>query len=58
MAEQGVPGVDPHVQQQTEAFRRDYRAVKAEIGKAAPAKVIEASPAEVAEDREPELIAD
>jgi MoxR-like ATPase len=34
MAEQGVPGVDPQVQQQTEAFRRDYRAVKAEIAKA------------------------
>jgi len=34
MAEQTVPGVDPQVQQQTEAFRRDYRAVKAEIGKA------------------------
>src|SRR5215218_5682257 len=33
MAEQSVPGVDPHVQQQTEAFRRDYRQIKAEIGK-------------------------
>src|SRR6185312_10694413 len=34
MAEQSVPGVDPQVQQLTEAFRRDYRAVKAEIAKA------------------------
>src|SRR5881227_2204070 len=34
MPEQNVPGVDPQVQQQTEAFRRDYRAIKAEIGKA------------------------
>src|SRR4051794_17087941 len=34
MAEQTVPGVDPQVQQQTDAFRRDYRAIKAEIGKA------------------------
>src|SRR5437870_2440763 len=34
MAEQTVPGVDPQVQQQTEAFRRDYRAIKAEIAKA------------------------
>src|SRR5438034_5008612 len=35
MAEQqSVPGVDPQVQQLTEAFRRDYRAIKAEIGKA------------------------
>src|SRR6478752_5310567 len=34
MAEQSVPGVDPQVQQATEAFRRDYRAVKAEIAKA------------------------
>src|SRR6476659_10846223 len=33
MAEQSIPGVDPQVQQQTEAFRRDYRAVKAEIAK-------------------------
>jgi MoxR-like ATPase len=33
MAEQ-VPGVDPQVQQQTDQFRRDYKAVKAEIGKA------------------------
>src|ERR1700712_1917174 len=34
MAEQSVPGVDPQVQQMTEAFRRDYRAIKAEIGRA------------------------
>src|SRR2546429_917118 len=34
MAEQSVPGVDPQVQQLTEQFRRDYRAVKAEIAKA------------------------
>jgi len=34
MAEQSVPGIDPQVQQMTEAFRRDYRAVKAEIAKA------------------------
>jgi MoxR-like ATPase len=34
MAEQYVPGVDPQVHQLCEAFRRDYRAVKAEIAKA------------------------
>src|SRR5687767_12249188 len=34
MAEQSVPGIDPQVHQLTEAFRRDYRAVQAEIGKA------------------------
>src|SRR5712691_6219229 len=34
MAEQSVPGIDPQVQQQTEAFRCDYRAIKAEIAKA------------------------
>src|SRR5688500_8243151 len=34
MAEAHVPGVDPQVQQATEQFRRDYRAIKAEIGKA------------------------
>ena len=34
MTQQSVPGVDPQVQQLTEAFRRDYRAVKAEIAKA------------------------
>ena len=39
------------------AIRLAFPDRKAEIGKAAPAKVIEARPAEVAEDREPELIA-
>ena len=34
MAEQNVPGVDPQVQAATDAFRRDYRAIKAEIAKA------------------------
>src|SRR4051794_348938 len=34
MAEQTVPGVDPQIQQLTDAFRRDYRAIKAEIAKA------------------------
>src|SRR5882724_6060755 len=34
MAEQPVPGVDPQIQQLTDAFRRDYRAIKAEIAKA------------------------
>src|ERR1043165_4771528 len=34
MAEQSVPGVDPQVQQLTDQFRRDYRAVKFEIAKA------------------------
>ena len=29
-----VPGVDPQVHAACEAFRRDYRAVQAEIGKA------------------------
>src|SRR3954453_20976382 len=29
-----VPGIDPQVQQMTEEFRRDYRAIKAEIAKA------------------------
>src|SRR5215211_3794431 len=29
-----VPGVDPQVQQQCDSFRRDYRAVQAEIAKA------------------------
>src|SRR6266496_3570891 len=33
MAEQSVPGVDPQVQQLTEAFRQDYRAVQMEISK-------------------------
>src|SRR5580765_312096 len=31
---QNVPGVDPQVQQLCDAFRRDYRAVQTEIGKA------------------------
>src|SRR3954447_24442253 len=34
MADQPVPGVDPQIQQLTDAFRRDYRAIKAEIAKA------------------------
>src|SRR5216110_3500064 len=34
MAQSNVPGIDPQVQALTEAFRRDYRAVKAEIAKA------------------------
>src|SRR3954469_23421853 len=34
MADQPVPGVDPQIQQQCEDFRRDYRAVQAEIAKA------------------------
>src|SRR5438067_10066737 len=34
MAQPNVPGVDPQVQQLTDEFRRDYRAVQAEIGKA------------------------
>src|SRR5213082_3457719 len=34
MADQSVPGIDPQVQQLTEAFRRDYRAIKAEVAKA------------------------
>ncbi|MEA2711612.1 MAG: hypothetical protein QOF78_4213, partial [Phycisphaerales bacterium] len=29
-----VPGVDPAIQAATDAFRRDYRAIKAEISKA------------------------
>src|SRR5687768_6467562 len=33
-AQTHVPGIDPQVQQQTDAFRRDYRAVQAEIAKA------------------------
>src|SRR4051812_15962533 len=33
MASQSVPGVDPQVQQATDEFRRDYRAVQAEIAK-------------------------
>src|SRR5262252_3714423 len=34
MTQQNVPGVDPAVQQACDAFRRDYRAVQAEIAKA------------------------
>jgi MoxR-like ATPase len=33
MTQQQVPGVDPRVQQMTNEFRRDYRAVQAEIAK-------------------------
>src|SRR2546423_3936955 len=33
MAQPNVPGVDPQVQQLTDEFRRDYRAVQAEIAK-------------------------
>src|SRR3989440_3803132 len=31
--QQNVPGIDPQVQALTDDFRRDYRAVQAEIGK-------------------------
>ena len=34
MAQPPVPGIDPQVQQQCDAFRADYAAVQAEIGKA------------------------
>ena len=34
MTQQNVPGVDPQIQAACEAFRRDYSAVQAEIGKA------------------------
>jgi MoxR-like ATPase len=34
MTQQNIPGVDPQVQQLCEVFRRDYRAVQAEIAKA------------------------
>src|SRR3984957_13772838 len=34
MTTTNVPGIDPQVQQQADAFRNDYRAVQAEIGKA------------------------
>src|SRR5476651_1465709 len=34
MAQQMVPGVDPQLQAQCDAFRADYQRVKAEIGKA------------------------
>src|SRR5512145_3374388 len=33
MTQMNIPGVDPAVQQACEAFRRDYRAVQAEIAK-------------------------
>ncbi len=34
MAAANIPGIDPQIQAQCEAFRNDYRNVKAEIGKA------------------------
>jgi MoxR-like ATPase len=34
MTQSAVPGIDPQVQAQADAFRRDYRAVQAEIAKA------------------------
>ncbi|HEV2293588.1 MAG TPA: MoxR family ATPase [Tepidisphaeraceae bacterium] len=34
MTQTAVPGVDPQVQAATDAFRRDYRAIQAEIAKA------------------------
>src|SRR3954465_4849990 len=34
MPQPPVPGVDPQIQQQCDAFRQDYRAVQAEIAKA------------------------
>ncbi|MGA2497699.1 MAG: MoxR family ATPase [Tepidisphaeraceae bacterium] len=34
MNQESVPGVDPQIQALTDAFRRDYRAVQAEIAKA------------------------
>jgi MoxR-like ATPase len=34
MTTTAVPGVDPQIQAQTDSFRRDYRAVQAEIAKA------------------------
>src|SRR5437868_13994992 len=34
MAQPNVPGVDPQIQALCDAFRRDYRAVQAEIAKA------------------------
>src|SRR5688500_8445687 len=34
MTQTAVPGVDPAIQAATDSFRRDYRAVKAEVGKA------------------------
>ena len=34
MSQAPIPGIDPQIQAQTDAFRHDYRAVQAEIGKA------------------------
>ncbi len=34
MSQQPIPGIDPQLQAQTDAFRHDYRAVQTEIGKA------------------------
>jgi MoxR-like ATPase len=34
MAQQPVPGIDPEIQGLCDGFRRDYRAVQAEVGKA------------------------
>jgi MoxR-like ATPase len=34
MTQGNVPGVDPQIQAATDAFRRDYRAIQAEIAKA------------------------
>ena len=34
MTAPNTPGIDPQIHAATEAFRRDYRAVQAEIGKA------------------------
>ena len=34
MSQQPIPGIDPALQAATDGFRRDYRAVQAEIGKA------------------------
>src|SRR3989440_2639970 len=34
MTQQNIPGVDPQIQQLCDTFRRDYRAVQAEIAKA------------------------
>src|SRR3954447_1443856 len=34
MAQSTIPGVDPKIQQLCDDFRRDYRAVQTEIGKA------------------------
>src|SRR5947209_16670363 len=33
MTQTNVPGIDPQIQQATDSFRRDYRAVQAEIAK-------------------------